>query len=97
MDYLNDKQITVELRDMIVRETFKVETIVGNDSGNCPSPSCTGGNAMIMQGKCPDGFKPHHFWKLKLELTACRDCGHSVIATRNPDWKLPDESEICFD
>ena len=94
VDELAQGNPVLKLRRQILDGAFKVETIKGPDSGDCPSPKCIGGNAMICQGECPAGFEPHHFWKLGLHLTACRDCGHSVIATRNPDWKMPSVAEL---
>jgi hypothetical protein len=90
----NEKNPFLKLRRQIQLGALKVVTIEGVDSGDCPSPKCSGGNAMICRGECPAGFEPHHFWRLGLELTACRDCGHSVIATRNPDWGMPSVAEL---
>jgi 1,4-dihydroxy-2-naphthoyl-CoA synthase len=79
---------TDKLRKAITDGTIKVTIITGPDSGDCPN--CPGGNAMIREGECPEGFEPHHFWKLGLSLEACRDCGHSVVAQMNGDvWEMP--------
>ena len=84
-----------ELKGAIRAGTIEVTFLTGMDSRICPS--CNSGNAMIRQGECPEGYEPHHFWKIELDLKACRDCGHSVVAPletqafldRGETWELP--------
>lgn len=85
-----------ELNKAIARGEIKVTMITGPDGGICPA--CSSGNAMICRGECPGGFEPHHFWDIGLDLKACRDCGHSVVASRDGEpWENESTHELFVD
>ena len=85
-----------KLQKAIASGEIKVTIITGPDGGNCPN--CSGGNAMICRGDCPDGFEPCDFRNIGLSLKACRDCGHSVVAQTSGDtWENESTHEITID
>ncbi len=85
-----------KLQKAIAKGEIKVTIITGPDSGICPS--CNSGNAMCCRGECPEGFERHHFWDIRLDLKACRDCGHSVIAPMNGGaWENESTHDLFVD